>query len=65
MISIICGMCSVALGSTSGARMPSEAMSARSASMKRSEISRAVTPSALARRMILSSTSVKFRTKRT
>ena len=58
MRAIICGMCSVALGSTSGGSTPRDAMSARSASMKRSEISRAVTPSALARRMILSSTSV-------
>ena len=37
-------------------------MSSRSAATKRSEISRAETPLSFARRMIRSSTSVKFRT---
>jgi hypothetical protein len=58
MSSIISGTCSVAFGSMSGARTPSEVMSSRSAVMKRSANSRAVTPESLARLMMRSSTSV-------
>ena len=62
MCATISGTCSVALGSTSPASTPIASMSARYSAMYRSETSRGGAPSSAARRMILSSTSVKFLT---
>ena len=61
-MSIIWGMYSVALGSTSAFCTLRVRMSAWNSSMYRSEISLNEVPSSLARAMILSSTSVKFLT---
>jgi len=63
MSASIAGMCSVARGSCVGGRQPSHATSCWKARISRSASAAAVMPSSFARRMILSSMSVKLRTK--
>ena len=53
-------MCSVALGSMVGLRLPSVLMSSWNSAINRSVTSEHSSPTSLARLMILSSTSVKF-----
>ncbi len=56
------GMVSVTRGATSGRRHPTASMSSRKESANRAASSTGSSPLSLARAMILSSTSVKFRT---
>ena len=62
MITIISGICAVARGSISGGNAPNAAMSAWKSAVVHAVSTSIGTPSSLARALILSSTSVMFRT---
>ena len=62
MMAIISGMCAVARGSTSGGSAPSAAISAWKSAVVRAVTAAIGSPLSAARALILSSTSVMFRT---